>query len=43
MTAYWSVAGIRELAAATDCEVVANGEWGSEGSWAAGVSLRVLE
>ena len=43
MTAYWRAVGIRELTTGTDCEVAANGERGSEGSWAAGVSLRVPE
>ena len=43
MTAYWRVVGIREPTTGTDCEVAANGERGSEGSWAAGVSLRVPE
>ena len=37
MTAYWRAVGIRELTTGTDCEVAANGERGSEGSWAAGV------
>ena len=36
------MAGIRELAARTDCEVVANGDRGSKRHWAAGIALEFL-
>ena len=36
------MAGIRELAARTDCEVAANGDRGSKTRWAAGIALDFL-